>query len=440
MTGPVIVWFRKDLRLDDHPALRAAVASGAAVVPVYIHAPHEAGAWAEGAASRWWLHHALVDLDAQLDKAGSRLIVRDARQSSSLDVLLDLVEATGATRIAWSRRYEQAVIERDRAIKAPPAPKPRVTELRSLSDPPESMPIDALELLPRIRWDAGIAEAWTPTCAAARARLDHFLKNGVANYPEQRDLPGVDGTSRLSPYLQFGQISARRIWHALTEHLKTCDEKDRDDVWAFARQLVWREFAHHLLFHEPHTPGRALQEKYDAFPWRTGDGAERDLDAWRQGRTGYPMVDAGMRQLWATGWMHNRVRMVVASFLVKHLLLDWRQGAAWFWDTLVDADLANNTLGWQWAAGCGADAAPYFRIFNPMTQGKRFDEDGAYVRTWCPELAKLPEKYLHRPFEAPAKVLADAEVSLGRTYPKPIIEHKAGRDRALDALATVTGG
>jgi deoxyribodipyrimidine photo-lyase len=257
----------------------------------------------------------------------------------------------------------------------------------------------------------------------------------MASYPDDRDRPDVEGTSALSPHLHFGEISPRQIWH----EVRACARSTRrsgviEGADAFLRQLVWREFAYHILYHFPETPEQPLRAKFAAFPWRDDPDA---LRAWQRGRTGYPLVDAGMRQLWATGWMHNRVRMVVASFLVKHLLLPWQAGARWFWDTLVDADLANNTLGWQWVAGCGADAAPYFRIFNPVTQGKRYDPDGTYVRQWIPELSRLPTKWIHEPWAAPEKVLSESRADLRGTYPEPIVEHTFARQRALAALASI---
>src|SRR5690242_13743991 len=265
--------------------------------------------------------------------------------------------------------------------------------------------------------------------------LKRFLSRTFADYPEQRNRPDLAGTSRLSPHLHFGEISPRQIWHAL----KAAAEKRgwprarwRDTQ--FLAEVGWREFAHHLVFHFPHTTERPLRREFEKFPWREDAKLQR---AWQKGQTGFPIVDAGMRELWATGWMHNRVRMIVASFLVKDLMIDWRAGARWFWDTLVDADLAQNTLGWQWTAGCGADAAPYFRIFNPTAQGAKFDPNGGYVRHWCPELAKLPAEWIHQPDQAPAEILRAAGVELGRTYPQPVVSHARARAAALEAFARI---
>jgi deoxyribodipyrimidine photo-lyase len=258
----------------------------------------------------------------------------------------------------------------------------------------------------------------------AAEQLKVFFKSALKAYPTDRDRPDRPGTSRLSPHLHFGEISPRQIWHAV----------DRSSAEAYRRELAWREFAYYLLFHFPKTPQEPLRPEFRSFPWHN---SARDRKAWERGKTGYPLVDAGMRELWRTGWMHNRLRMVVASFLVKHLLIRWQEGAAWFWDTLVDADLANNTLGWQWSAGCGADAAPYFRIFNPVIQGERFDPDGAYVRRWVPELAKLPNTWIHQPWKAPAKSLLEAGIELGKNYPLPVIDHETARKRALAAFASI---
>jgi deoxyribodipyrimidine photo-lyase len=295
--------------------------------------------------------------------------------------------------------------------------------------------LDDLELLPEIDWAGGMREAWTPGESGAIKALERFRKSAVADYPDGRDRPDKPGTSRLSPHLHFGEISPRQVWHKLAPGSQSgMSESDRKSAWAYLREVGWREFAYHLLYHFPHTPCEPLRPEFKKFPWRKDAKA---LKAWQKGNTGYPIVDAGMRELWHTGWMHNRVRMIVASFLVKDLLLPWQEGAAWFWDTLVDADLANNTLGWQWTAGCGADAAPYFRVFNPTLQGKKFDPDGAYVRRWIPELAKLDARYIHEPTKAPADALKRAGITLGKDYPKPIVDHGEARDRALAALDTI---
>lgn len=469
-----LVWFRQDLRLQDNPALAAAVARGGPIVPVYIWDPAGEGDWAPGAASRWWLHQSLTALDAALRERGSRLVLQ---RGDSGTVLHNLVKATGATAVFWNRRYEPAIVARDTSLKAgleietrsfnagllfePHTVKNKAggpfqvftpywrhclalpveppTKLRSGSLPaparwPASLAVDELALRPTISWDAGIAAAWQPGEAAARKRLQRFVA-AMSGYEEGRDQPATDGTSRFSPHLHFGELGPRQIWAAVEAAGKGSGVfPPHRGAQVFLKEIGWREFAHHVLFHFPRTPAQPLREEFAAFPWRT-DAAQ--LRAWQRGQTGYPIVDAGLRQLWTTGWIHNRVRMVVASFLVKHLRISWREGAGWFWDTLVDADLANNTLNWQWSAGCGADAAPYFRIFNPVLQGEKFDPEGDYVRRWVPELAQLPATFVHRPWEASPAVLAAAGVTLGRSYPSPMVEHATARAEALAALKSL---
>jgi len=491
-----LVWFRLDLRLADNAALQAAIQGGGAVVPVFIHAPEEEVPWSPGAASNWWLHHSLKSLDESLRAAGSRLGIR---RGPTVETLRALVKETGATAVFWNRRYEPAVIARDTGVKdalreagleaesfnaallhepwtiqnqsgkpfqvftpfwrhcltkpdpAEPLPAPR--KLASPERWPKSLALEELGLQPRINWAGGISAAWQPGEAGARTQLKKFIAAALANYTNDRNRPDLTGTSRLSPHLHFGEISPRQIWHALKREAdhgalvsdparikevastsRVGDRRSGAD-WRssqFLAEIGWREFAHHLLYHFPQTPVEPLRVDFKKFPWRK-DAAF--LNAWQKGRTGYPIVDAGMRELWTTGWMHNRVRMIVASFLVKDLLLSWTEGAAWFWDTLVDADLAQNTSGWQWTAGCGADAAPYFRVFNPMSQGEKFDPQGDYVRKWCPELAKLPDKWLHQPWQAPPTVRAQAGVELGCDYPEPIVSHAITREVALEAFA-----
>jgi deoxyribodipyrimidine photo-lyase len=470
-----IVWFRQDLRLSDQPALARAIESGCAVIPVYIWAPHDEGQWAPGGATRWWLHHALADLDAQLRDKGSRLVIFDAGERSSLDVLLQLVRETDAEAVYWNRRYELASVARDTQIKAAlkqrgigavscnsamlhepteiankagkpfrvftpmwrhyqtlETPRPVAVDLAAMKVSAKWPDGSVLELLPRIRWDGGFNDFWgTPSRQLVDQRVRGFIENeGMLVYEEQRDLPAEDGTSRLSPYLHFGQIGPRELWWQIANSEKA-DKRVHSGI---LRQLVWREFAHHLLFHFPQTPMEPLRDEFKMFPWQE---SERFLEAWKKGQTGYPIVDAGMRQLWQTGWMHNRVRMIVGSLLVKHLLQHWIEGEKWFWDTLVDADLANNVLGWQWIAGCGADAAPYFRIFNPMTQGAKFDAKGDYVRKYVPELARVPAKFIHEPWAAGDLELAEWGVRLGKDYPVPVIGHKEGRERALAAFQSL---
>lgn len=473
-----LVWLRFDLRLADHPALTAAIERGI-VIPVFIHAPEEESPWAPGGASLWWLHQSLAACDASLREIGSRLVIR---RGPTLETLQTLIKETGATAVFWNRRYEPAVTARDTQIKATlreagvlvesfnaallhepwtiqnqskkpfqvftpfwkhcltkPDPEAPLATPKRLAAPerwPESLELEELDLEPKIKWAEGMRAAWQPGELGACKMLEAFLKNAFADYTVNRNHPDLRGTSRLSPHLHFGEISPRQIWH----HVRRFAEKNGITTWRtsqFLTEVGWREFAHHLLHHFPHTPAAPLREDFKRFPWRT-DAAF--LKAWQRGQTGYPIVDAGMRELWTTGWMHNRVRMIVASFLVKDLLLSWREGAAWFWDTLVDADLAQNTLGWQWTAGCGADAAPYFRVFNPVSQGEKFDPRGDYVRKWCPELARLPDEWLHQPDKAPPEVLARAGVVLGRNYPEPVVNHAIAREVALEAFAQLKRG
>lgn len=472
-----LVWFRLDLRLADNPALVTAVKRGV-VVPVFIHAPEEEAPWSPGGASLWWLHHSLTALDSSLREIGSRLILR---RGSSLPSLQALIKETGATAVFWNRRYEPAVTARDTQIKTnlrgaglqvesfngallhepwtiqnqsgnpfqvftpfwkncltkpdPAEPLPAPKNLPAPERWPKARLLEELELEPKINWAEGMRVAWQPGEAGADRMVKQFLASAFVDYTDKRNRPDLRGTSRLSPHLHFGEISPRQVWQVVRRYA----EKNGLMTWRtsqFLTEVGWREFAHHLLHHFPHTPTEPLREDFKRFPWRK-DAAF--LKAWQRGQTGYPIVDAGMRELWTTGWMHNRVRMIVASFLVKDLLLSWRDGAAWFWDTLVDADLAQNTLGWQWTAGCGADAAPYFRVFNPLSQGEKFDPRGDYVRKWCPELARLPDEWLHQPGKAPVEVLARAGVELERNYPAPIVNHAIAREVALEAFARLKG-
>ncbi len=412
-------------------------------MPVFIWAPEEEAPWPPGAASRWWLHQSLEALDRALAQRGSRLIVR---RGPTAETLLALARETGATAVFWNHRYEPAALARERdvttrlrdagvaaetcagnllfepgtilnkdgkpfrvftafwrACQNMPEPASPLRTAAAIPAPqqwPSSLTITGLTLQPKIDWAAGLRETWRPGEEGATARLLAFRGRALSRYEDARNRPESPGTSRLSPHLHFGEISARQIWHTL---------RRKRDAEPYLRQIAWREFSYHLLVHFPFTPEQPLNAEFRSFPWRM-DG--RALEAWTRGQTGYPLVDAGMRELWHTGWMHNRVRMVVASFLVKHLLIPWQEGARWFWDTLVDADLANNTMGWQWCAGCGADAAPYFRIFNPELQRQKFDPDGRYVQKWVPEWNTS-------------------------SYPRPIVEHGAARRRALDALASM---
>ena len=440
MTRPTILWLRRDLRLDDHQALSAAIAAGGAVIPVFIWAPEEEQPWSPGAASRWWLARSLRSLDVRLRRLGSSLVLRRGPTAKALRAL---VRETDAGRVLWTRCVEPASVRQEReverlltadgiiatgvggglllepselatgtggsyrvftpfwrALRARDVhiglPLPAPARIPAPSSQPFSVSIADLSIEPDGAWTGGLETSGMPGLAGAQLRLGEFQSQALGDYAAARDLPGTPGTSHLSAHLHFGEISPRRVWHTVS---------GSPGAEPFLRQLAWREFAHHLLANFPHTADSALRPELVPLPSAEDPAA---LRAWKQGRTGFPLVDAGMRQLWATGWMHNRVRMVVASFLVKDLQVDWRSGARWFWDTLVDADLANNSFGWQWVAGCGADAAPYVRIFNPELQAKRFDPTGAYVRRWIAELGAT-------------------------SYPAPIVDHAEARAQALAA-------
>jgi deoxyribodipyrimidine photo-lyase len=471
-SAPVIVWFRRDLRLSDNPALADAVASGRPIIPLYI-LDDTPELRAPGGASNWWLGKSLARLAADLEALGSRLILRRGVAASALAAL---VAETGASKVVWNRLYDPGLTDRDAALKASlkgdgvavesfngsllsepwtvrnktgepfkvftpfwRAARASLAPTISLAAPaalcaPEAWPsserLETWALQPTtLDWTGGFA-LWTPGEGGAQARLADFLAKGLARYAEQRDRPAAEAVSRLSPHLHFGEISPRQVWDAVDVAVGADPALERS-AEKFRAELGWREFSHSLLFHNPALESRNFKPAYDAFPWRDDPAAFR---AWTLGRTGYPMVDAGMRELWTTGFMHNRVRMLAASFLVKHLLIDWRRGEAWFWDKLLDADRANNAASWQWVAGSGADAAPYFRIFSPMGQGEKFDADGAYVRRWVPELAALPDGVIHAPWTAEPLILRAAGVRLGETYPHPIVDHAFARDRALRAL------
>ncbi|PXA05194.1 deoxyribodipyrimidine photolyase [Coraliomargarita sinensis] len=468
-----ILWLRQDLRLNDNSALQAAIEAGGPILPVYIDDREAMGDWAPTGASLWFLHRALESLEASFKKSGGQLFYL---KGDSLAELKALIDSSGAGRVYWNRRYEGPHRERDAAIKkalrdagievkscntsllnephtvstgsGQPykvyTPYWRNVKERKLEPPVEvdlktadfytnksmGCQLEDLKLLPDHPWHRKLEAYWDVSEESAMKYLDKFLAEPVAAYDTDRDLPRVAGTSRLSPYLHWGLIGPRQVM----ERLHATHDLREQGPQTYAKEIYWREFAYNVLYHFPHTPDAPLQEKYADFPWEYDKSV---LKQWQQGRTGYPIVDAGMRELYETGWMHNRVRMIVSSLLVKHLLQDWRDGARWFWDTLVDADLASNTLGWQWSGGCGADAAPYFRIFNPMTQGKKFDPDGDYVKHWVPELKHIPTKFIHEPWEAPPSVLEQAGCQLGEDYPEPIIDHKKGRERALAAFDKV---
>jgi deoxyribodipyrimidine photo-lyase len=478
---PTIVWFRDDLRLSDHPALHAASQSGAPVICLFVFdeqskALRPPQARPLGGAARWWLAQSLRALQGSLETIGVPLVLR---KGTAADVIVALSQEVDAAAVFWN----EIAIKPHQAVAADVAARlaelgiasqafpgdllvspsgirnkegrglrvftPFWKRVQGLGEPPKTLAApkslkpaaavanEALErwqLEPsRPDWAGGLRESWSPGEASAHALLADFLKTGVAGYAGDRDRPDREGTSRLSPHLRFGEISPRQVWHA-AQFAAAEQPKLAGDIAKFLSELGWREFCRHLLFDLPDLAEHNLQASFDAFPWKTDRKA---LKAWQRGQTGYPIVDAGMRELWHTGVMHNRVRMVAASFLVKHLLIDWRHGEHWFWDTLVDADAASNPANWQWVAGCGADAAPYFRVFNPILQGEKFDPGGAYVRRWVPELAELPASLIHQPWTATPLELKSAGVSLGSSYPQPIVEHKAGRERALAAYAKV---
>jgi deoxyribodipyrimidine photo-lyase len=467
---PTIVWFRQDLRIADNPALWHACQQGI-IIPIYILDDQGAQPWSIGGAGRWWLHQALQSLDQILE--GKLNIFR----GEPFEILQSLADEFGAKAIFWNRCYEPWRIERDAKLKDQfkrsdvevksfngsllwepwqivkkdqtpykvftpyyrrgclPHSEPReplaVPSKRLIEKKSEcSLTIEDLSLMPSINWYRKIAERWQVTECVAHKRLQEFVETGLGDYREGRNYPSQRHVSELSPYLHFGLISVNTVWHrARNEGSLYADENNID---TFLSELGWREFSYYLLYHFPQLPSDNLQVKFDVFPWL--EDAEAHLSAWQQGQTGYPLIDAGMRELYNTGYMHNRVRMVVGSFLVKNLLIHWHHGHRWFWDCLVDADLASNSASWQWIAGCGADAAPFFRIFNPVTQSKKFDPEGDYIRHYVPELAALPSKYIHEPWAAPQQVLNSAGIELGTDYPHPVVDIKHSRERALAAF------
>lgn len=473
---PALCWFRDELRLSDNHALEAAVARGAPFAAFYVFDEESAGIRPLGGAARWWLHHSLAALAQRLERLGGSLTLL---KGPAEKVVPAFARESGAQLVTWSRRYGLPERDIDARIKtqlqsmgievesfcdrllaepwavktqsgtpfrvfspfyrtlcalgdpAPPIPAPRKINPLAKATRPSSFAVslETLNLLPRIKWDGGLAEAWTPGESGAQARFEAFLTTGLDGYATGRDRPDLSNVSRLSPHLRFGEISPRQIWQRL--HASGAPAKPADRA-KFLSEVGWREFSYHLLFHNPALATQNFSARFDSFPWIENPDA---LTAWQKGQTGVPIVDAGMRELWHTGYMHNRVRMIVASFLVKHMLVDWRRGEEWFWDTLCDADVGNNPASWQWVAGSGADAAPYFRVFNPVLQALKFDPDGDYVRRWIPELAKLPVPHVFKPWEAPEPILYSGGVVLGKTYPRPIVSLEQGRERALAAFA-----
>lgn len=468
-----IMWFRQDLRVKDNPALNAACDAGK-IVPVYIYDTHTPKERAPGGASQWWLHHSLTALNERLN--GHLQVFK----GDPKEIIPNLLAKFGAKEVYWNRCYEPWQIKRDKALKQqlldenyqphslngsllwepmqilkkdetpyrvftpyykngclnaqppryPKAPPARIT-YGDVSN--VGLNIDDLALLPSINWDSEFSEHWQPGEEGAADKLADFIANRARQYKDKRDVPSVEGTSKLSPHLHYGEISPNQIWYAIKDKFGNSEDKS---IETYLSELGWREFSYYLLFHFPTLPSKNFNPKFDTFPWRKDPEA---LRAWQTGNTGIPIVDAGMRELWQTGYMHNRVRMIVGSFLVKNLLLSWHEGERWFWDCLLDADLASNSASWQWIAGTGADAAPYFRVFNPVLQGEKFDKQGKYVRRYCPELKALPDKYIHKPWETPPVIAKDAGLVLGDTYPKPVVDLKASRERALDAFQQTKG-
>jgi deoxyribodipyrimidine photo-lyase len=461
---PVIYWFRQDLRLHDLPALLAAAEQGT-IIPCFILDEEAAGEWAYGNASRWWLYRSLKSLGMSLSDRGSALVVRRGETAAALAQLAD---ETGAATIycstayePWSRELEDRVSKRlaeqeRQLVSCPGALLYQPAQVLNLSGQPfkvftpywkhcrkKGEPDRPRDAPPTASFASAVPEGlgpedwglpaecsghqwqdyWQPGEAAALSSLQQFVHRSLGNYQSGRDHPAQDDTSRLSPYLHWGEISPRQIWQAVATSGDTAGDK-------FLSELGWREFSHYILHHYPHTTNRPFKSRFSNFPWL---GQQDHFEAWKHGQTGYPIVDAGMRELLHTGFMHNRVRMICASFLTKHLLLPWQWGARWFWEQLVDADLANNSCGWQWVAGCGVDAAPYFRIFNPTLQGQKFDAQGDYVRRWVPELSALPNSHIHAPATLPEAQLSELGVSLGETYPVPVVDHKQAREAALSA-------
>lgn len=460
---PIIIWFRRDLRIADNPALSEAAKTGQPVICLYVYETDMARPL--GGASLLWLHHSLLSLATDLKAIGAKLYLRQGRAQ---DVLGALIEQSGADALYWNRRYDEDARHRDSQIKTDltaqgvtvksyranllsepwtvekktggyykvftpywraaqdsidtSGPIPAPSQLEAYTETLSSDKLEDWNLKPcSPDWGSKMMPGWEPGASGAAKALSNFVAEAVRNYPEDRNRPDREtGTSRLSPHLAFGEISPKQIWQACKGDINAAQK--------FLAEIGWREFSYVLLFHNPKLATQNFKPAFDKFEWNNDEAA---LERWQKGQTGYPFVDAGMRQLWQTGWQHNRVRMVTASFLIKHLLIDWRGGEEWFWDTLFDADPASNAASWQWVAGSGADASPYFRIFNPFSQGEKFDPNGDYVRKFVPELKHVPNKFIHRPWEAPEDVLKAAGVELGRTYPKPIVDHKVAREKAL---------
>lgn len=473
----ILFWFRQDLRLLDNPGLFAASEQGT-VMPIYILENDTLGDYKMGGASKWWLYHSLSKLNQSLENTLNVYI------GKAEEVILKLVDEFDIDAVYWNRCYEPYRVQSDATLKsnlkskkiecksfnasllwepweilkqdktpykvytafyrngclqaAPPRkPISLPKKLTLKKDKTNKDSINSLDLLSPIHWYEKMEAIWEIGEKAAHKKLLEFLDTGLIHYKESRNYPNRQNVSRLSPHLHFGEISPNQIWHTVKTHAVFQRKIAEEDRECFLSEIGWREFSYYLLYHFPNLPNRNFQSKFDRFPWQKN---KQFLTAWQKGKTGYPIIDAGMRELWQTGYMHNRVRMIVASFLVKNLNIHWQHGAAWFWDCLLDADLANNSASWQWVAGSGADAAPYFRIFNPITQGEKFDLEGNYTRHYVPELTKMPNKYLFKPWQAPASILEDAGVILGKTYPKPIVDLTTTRERALAAYRSLSQG
>ncbi len=465
----VLFWFRQDLRIADNPGLFAASRQGD-VMPIYILDDNPTDDNEMGSASKWWLYYSLSDLNESLKQ---KLNVYRGKAEA---IILSLVKKYNIEAVYWNRCYEPQYIKNDALLTSrlknmqveyksfnasllwepweilkqdktpykvysafyrngclralmPRQPMPRPKKLILIKDKKNKNNINTLNLLPKINWYKKLNGLWKIGERSAYKKLLQFVDKRLKNYRENRNYPSKFNVSRLSMHLHFGEISPNQVWHVIKMEANV-HRNNAEDSEFFLSEIVWREFSYYLLYHFPNLPKENFQRKFDRFPWQNN---KKFLMAWQKGKTGYPIVDAAMRELWQTGYMHNRARMIVASFLVKNLMIHWHKGAAWFWDCLLDADLANNSASWQWVAGCGADAAPYFRIFNPVTQGEKFDSDGSYTRHYIPELAKLPNKYLFKPWESPASILKAAGIILGKTYPKPIVDLSVTRGEALEA-------
>jgi deoxyribodipyrimidine photo-lyase len=467
-----LVWFRKDLRMHDNQALWEASQKGV-VIPVFIWDEEVETEKSASEASYWWLHHSLLSLQNDFKKYDVPFTIR---KGHSLQVLLQLLHETGADSVYFNELYEPLLSARDKSItlklkslnvevqtyhsqllfhpdnitnqngdpykiftpywkrslkESLSRPMPYPVTMKPNDQQLDSLLVNELDLLPSVRWDEKFHHYWTPGENGAISAWKKFVAEKLSRYADERDYPALATSSNLSAHLAWGEISPKAIWYAADKLLHESNHELMEaQIEAFKRQLVWREFGYHQLIHFPTITHQPLREEFLEFPWMDDKVA---FQKWKQGLTGYPLIDAGMRELWETGKIHNRVRMIVASFLVKQLMIPWTKGAKWFQATLVDFDVANNAMGWQWTAGCGLDCAPYFRIFNPIIQSEKFDKNGDYIRRWLPELADLPSPYIHRPWEATASILEAANVVLGENYPTKIVEHDFARKRALAA-------